>query len=50
MKLIMLLKEAKRAYFTDEINDSAGDNKKMWSTLKKLLPNMDGGYDRPFIF
>ena len=38
----MMLKEAKRAYFTDEINDSAGDNKKMWSTLKKLLPNKKG--------
>ena len=37
--LNVLMREAKRDYFTNEINESAGDSKKMWSTLKKLLPN-----------
>ena len=35
----VLMKQAKKDYFTNEINESAGDSKKMWSTLKKLLPN-----------
>ena len=38
----VLMREAKRDYFTNEINESAGDSKKMWSTLKKLLPNKKG--------
>ena len=39
----VLMKESKKDYFTNEINESAGDSKKMWSTLKKLLPNKKKG-------
>ena len=38
----VLMKEAKKDYFTNEINQSADDSKKMWGTIKKLLPNKKG--------
>ncbi|XP_072037659.1 uncharacterized protein [Amphiura filiformis] len=37
-----MMKDAKRDYFTNEINSSAGDTKKMWKTLKELLPSKKG--------
>ena len=34
-----MMRDAKRKYYTNEINNSAGDMSKMWKTLKELLPN-----------
>ena len=31
------MRDAKREYYTNEINNSAGDMSKMWKTLKELL-------------
>ena len=42
-QVYLLMKEAKKDYFTNEINESAGDSKKMWSTLQRLLPNYKSG-------
>ncbi len=41
-KVNKMMKEAKREYYTNKINDSAGDIKNMWKTLKELLPNKKG--------
>ncbi len=41
-KVNKMMKEAKREYYTNKIDDSAGDTKNMWKTLKELLPNKKG--------
>ncbi len=41
-KVNVMMRDAKREYYTNEINDSAGDMGKMWKTLKDLLPNKKG--------
>ncbi len=41
-KVNTMMKDAKKEYYTNEINDSAGDMSKMWKTLKQLLPNKKG--------
>ena len=38
-KVNIMMRDAKREYYTNEINNSAGDMSKMWKTLKELLPN-----------
>ena len=38
----VLMKDAKREYYTNEINSAAGNSKKMWKTLKELLPSKKG--------
>ena len=41
-KVNTMMKEAKRDYYTNKINDSAGNMSNMWKTLKELLPNKKG--------
>ena len=37
-----MVNDAKREYYTNEINNAAGDMSKMWKTLKELLQNKKG--------
>ena len=39
------MRNAKREYYTNEINNSVGDMSKMWKTLKELLPNKKGNFN-----
>ena len=41
-KVNKMMKEAKRDYYTNKIDNSAGDTNNMWKTLKELLPNKKG--------
>ena len=41
-KVNIMMKEAKKDYYTNKINDSAGNMSDMWKTLKELLPNKKG--------
>ena len=41
-KVNVMMRDAKREYYTNEINNSQGDMSKMWKTLKELLPNKKG--------
>ena len=41
-KVNIMMRDAKRDYYTNEINNSAGDMSKMWKTLKELLPKKRG--------
>ena len=41
-KVNKMMRDAKREYYTDKIEESAGDTKNMWKTLKQLLPNKKG--------
>lgn len=45
-----MVNDAKREYYTNEINNAAGDMSKIWKTLKELLPNKKGNLSTlPFI-